>query len=76
MYGDHLGISFGEVVQRSLEDLFWWRSLKYRDLAKRPLLESLFRDLARRPFLEILHRDLEWKSLAQILPRGLLQRPG
>ena len=31
---------------------------RYRDLAKRPLLELLYRDLAPKPLMEILYRDL------------------
>ena len=44
-----------------------------RDLAKRPLIESLYRGLAKGPFVDILYRDIAYR-FAEILPRDLLHR--
>ena len=59
------------------------RDISHRNLAKRPLIGSLFRDLAKRPlteilpterFIEILYRDLARRPLIEFLYRDPVKR--
>ena len=73
--GAELILRVKEILHKDLEKEVFYRELvqrSWQEMCAREL--ALYRDLARRPLIESLYRNLAQRFVTEILPRGLLQR--